>query len=125
VRRSALRVRTAGLEAREGAPAEAQAVTAARAFGADLSRHAAHRITADDVAWADLVLAMEGHQAARLATKTAQARHKTRLLGDFLPSAPFAIPDPWGRDDAFFRDVFERIAAATEALCRALESRRT
>lgn len=124
-RRPALRVRTAGFEAREGAPAEAQAVTAARAFGADLSRHAAHCLTEDDLAWADLLLAMEGHQAARLAREAAEARHKTRLLGDFLPSAPFAIPDPWGRDDAFFRAVFQRIAEATDALCRALQGRRS
>jgi protein-tyrosine phosphatase len=124
-RRPALHVRTAGFEAREGAPAEAQAVAAARAFGADLSGHAAHCLTADDLAWADLVLAMEGHQAARLAGASAEAGQKTRLLGDFLPRAPFAIPDPWGRDDAFFRAVFGRITEATAALCRALQGRRS
>jgi hypothetical protein len=63
---------------------------------------------------------MEGHQAARLAGDGAEVRGKTRLLGDFLPSGPFAIPDPWGRDDAFFGAVFGRIAEATDALCHAL-----
>jgi protein-tyrosine phosphatase len=117
------RVRSAGLQANAGCPSEPAARRAAARFGVDLGSHAARALEADDVAWADLILGMEGHHAVRLARLWPPAAARTRLLGDFLPSPPFTIHDPWGRDDEFFDRVFERIAVAAEQLSTRLAAR--
>jgi low molecular weight protein-tyrosine phosphatase len=110
-----LTVRSAGFAATAGKPAEPSAVRAAARFGVPLEAHVARRLSAEDVAWADLVLAMEGHHVARIPADRATAR-KVHLLGDFLPVPPFALEDPWGRSDEVFDAVFARIALAVRRL---------
>jgi protein-tyrosine phosphatase len=119
-RAPALEVRSSGLHAAPGRPAEAAATRAAAAFGVDLAGHAARTMDAADAAWADLVLGMEGHHVAAVRAAWPEARRKTLLLGDFLPGPPYGIEDPWGRDDAFFAETFERIRLATERLAARL-----
>jgi protein-tyrosine phosphatase len=116
----ALAVRSAGLHAVAGRPAEPAARRIAAAFGVDLEGHAAHRLDRADVHWADLILGMEGHHAAAVRRGWPEARPKAHLLGDFLASPPYRIEDPWGREDAVFRATFERIAGAVERLAARL-----
>jgi protein-tyrosine phosphatase len=115
-----LDVRSAGLEAVEGRPAEDAARRIALAFGVDLAGHAAHRMNAGDAAWADLILGMEGHHVAGVLRAWPGGRGKTFLLGDFLAEPPFRIDDPWGREDAFFRTTFARIDEAVARLAARL-----
>lgn len=121
--RPELALRSAGLLAGAGAPADATAQRVAARFGVDLAAHAARRLADEDVDWADLILAMEGQHVARLARQWPAGGSKTRLLGDFLPSPPFAIRDPWGQGEDVFARTFERIEAAVEQLSARLAAR--
>lgn len=121
-RASALDVRSSGLEAREGKPAQPFARDVATEWGLDLEAHGAHRMEVDDVEWADLVIAMEGWQVAEIVRRWPGAEPKTHLLGDFLDEGPFGISDPYGHERDVFVTVFGRIDEATEALVSALES---
>jgi low molecular weight protein-tyrosine phosphatase len=113
-------VRSAGLEAVEGRAAEDAALRAALAFGVDLAHHSAHRMNAEDAAWADLILGMEGHHIAGVERAWPIGKGKTFSLGDFLERPPHHIDDPWGREDAFFQLTFDRIGRATDRLAERL-----
>jgi len=115
-------VHSAGLEAREGKAAEPGASRMALRHGIDMRAHAAHRMQADDVGWADLIIAMEGYQCARVRRRWPEGTAKTHLLGDFLERRPFLIADPYGQDDDTFATTFDRIAQGVEALASRVEA---
>jgi protein-tyrosine phosphatase len=119
-RRRDLEVRSAGLAAGAGKPAEPGALRAAPRFGIDLAEHGARPLEREDVAWADLILGMQGRHAREVVRRWPDALSKTFLLGDFLPAPPYAIEDPWGEADTVFVAVFDQIAGATDALCERL-----
>jgi len=113
-----LEVRSAGLEAGEYNPAQPGALRIAPEFNLDLTQHASHRLNAEDVAWADLIVGMTGRHQAAVLHRFPTGRAKMRLLGDYLPDTPHAIEDPWGYHDDFFRSVFERIALADQRIAQ-------
>ena len=115
-----LEVRSAGLEARDGKPAETAARRVAHRHGIDLDGHAAHRMRAEDVRWADLILGMEGYQGAAVRRRWSEGSSKTFLLADFLSEGPYLIRDPYGQDDEAFADVFDRIELGVDAIARLL-----
>jgi protein-tyrosine phosphatase len=115
-----LEVRSAGLAAREGKPAEPGARRIATRFGLDLATHAAHRMEAADVDWADLILGMQGHHKTAVARRWPDSGARNQLLGDFLAAPPHAIEDPWGLPDDVFQQTFEKIVAALVELERRL-----
>jgi protein-tyrosine phosphatase len=120
--RPQLVVRSAGFEARNGDPAEPNAIVVAAEFGVDLSDHAAHRIAEVDVAWADLIVGMTGRHHAMLRDRWPAHASKTRLLGDFLEAPPHRLIDPWGCPPEAFRAVYARIVDATGRLSSCLPS---
>lgn len=120
VRCPGLEIRSAGLEARDGKPPEPPALRVAREMGLDLVAHAAHRLDAEDIEWADLIIAMQGRHVACIQQRWPGGEAGVRLLGDFLPGPPHAIEDPWGREDDVFRSVFDRIVRANERLAELL-----
>lgn len=111
-----IEIRSAGLEAGEGDPAQPGALRIAAGFDIDLSDHAAHRLDSKDMDWADLVIGMTGRHQATVQRRWPQGRAKVRLLGDYLPDTPHAIEDPWGQDDAVFLAIFQRIALANQRI---------
>lgn len=117
-----LQVRSGGFEAREGDPAEPDAIRVASEFGVDLSDHAAHRITLDDLEWAHLVVGMTGRHHGMLRDRWDEHSSKIRMLGDFLEARPHSIPDPWGCPQAEFRSVYHQIRLATTRLSARLAS---
>lgn len=117
----ALEVRSAGLAASGDDPAPEAAVRAASRRNIDLASHRTRRVSDQDVADADLILGMQGRHAAELVRRWPDCEARVRLLGDFLPEPPFAIADPWGRDDAFFDTVFARVEAAVARLAQRIE----
>ena len=100
--RHGARTRSAGLrDRRVGRPAHPDMVTAAADLGYDLADHRGVQVTADLVAWADTVLAMDQAVLDELATGTdPDQHHKLRL---YLPGRD--VPDPWGRPPHVFADV--------------------
>ena len=113
-------VRSAGfLESGRPAPREAVSVAAER--GVNLTPHRSTQVTAETVAWADLVIVMDERQAARIGAM-APAGTLVERLGDFDPRAidTRMIIDPIDRDRAFFSRVYGRIDACCDVLTRAL-----
>ena len=122
-RRPDLEVRSAGLEARNGKPAEAAAQRVAQRYGVDLATHGAHRLREEDVAWADVILAMEGYQCDEVRSRYPGYDTQVVLLGDFFEAGPFLIDDPYGQEDDAFTTAFDRIVAATERFAAAAGAR--
>lgn len=123
--RGNLSVRSAGLSASEGELADSAALRVARQLGVVLDSHRTHRVNHEDLAWSHLILGMEGHHAAGIRRFGLEYARKTRLLGDFLPSPPYQIEDPWGRSDEVFAMTFDRILIAVGKLTQILEPTRT
>jgi protein-tyrosine phosphatase len=89
--RHGVKVLSAGIVATDGVRATAQAIQAARAMGADISRHRSRNLTRELIKEADVVFCMtDSHvsQARRIAPDEA---HKIRML-DALGD----VPDPVG-----------------------------
>ncbi len=120
-KRGDLSVRSAGLAASEGEPADGAALRVARGLGVAMDAHRTHRVNPGDLAWSHLILGMEGHHAAGIRHFGLEYARKTRLLGDFLPSPPYQIEDPWGRGDEVFAMTFDRIVIAVQQLTQILE----
>jgi protein-tyrosine phosphatase len=76
-----------GLFASEGSPGAPHAVEAAKALGADMSRHRTHRVTAADLGDADRIIAMTISHARTLASLAPECTERIELLdpehGDF------------------------------------------
>jgi protein-tyrosine phosphatase len=118
-----LEVKSAGLDTEPGSPAAPGAIRTARRFDVDLGDHAARSLEPELLRWADLIVGMQGRHSTQLSRNWGIAPGKIRLLGDFLPSPPHAISDPWGESDAVFIAAFERIEEAVRRLAAALQSR--
>jgi protein-tyrosine phosphatase len=118
----ALEVRSRGLAAGAGAPADRDAVRAAARLGVRLDDHVAELLRHEDLAWADLLLVMQGRHVARVRALAPEAAGKLRLLGDFLAEPPYEIPDPWGLPDDVFDRVFARTLAAVRRVAVLLEA---
>lgn len=121
--RPGLVVRSAGFEARDGDPAERNAIEVAREFGIDLRDHAARRLSERDLVWADLVIGMTGRHQGMLRDRWPAYAGKLRLLGDFLEAPPHGLEDPWGETPEVFRAVYGRIEAAAARLAHRLPAR--
>ena len=120
-KREDLSVRSAGLAASEGNPANDAALRVSRQLGVTLDAHRTRHMGDADLAWAHLVLGMEGHHAAGIRRFGPEHAGKARLLGDFLPAPPYRIDDPWGQSDEVFARTFDRIGIAVRELARILE----
>lgn len=115
-----LEVRSAGFAAGQGDPAEPLAIAVAAEFGIDLADHAAHRLDRATADWADLVVGMTGRHHGMVLDRFPDRVERVRLLGDYLPAAPFGLEDPWGRPAEAFRAVYGRIEAANARLAEQL-----
>ena len=87
-----LTVASAGTSSLTGEPATPEAVTAARAHGADLSGHRARPLTPTRLAGSDLIYAAESRHARVVAEYDPEAAARTRAI---LPGGG-DLPDPYG-----------------------------
>ena len=76
-------VKSAGWDARVGAPAGPLARNCAKALGLDLSQHRAQSVSADLCQRADLVLAFTPREQAGVQSTYPSTRGRTFLLGQF------------------------------------------
>lgn len=115
---SHVHVASAGTAAHDGARASANAVTVGRRHALGLEGHRSRALTAERVAWADLVLAMgPGHLdgVARLG-----GEEKMRTLGDFAAgdAQGRSVADPFGGPEAAYEETYAELA---ELIGRALD----
>lgn len=97
----------------------ARAVLAERGYDAD--GHRAHRVTADEVAGADVVVAVEPLHLDRLRELVPDAAH-LHLLTDFDPDAEpgSGVVDPWYGGPEGFWDTLASVEAAMPGLMELL-----
>jgi len=100
-----VRVDSAGIHARDGAPPEPFAIAAAAAFGANIATQRARQFETGDFARFDHIIAMDlGHLDFLTATRPSDSTATVRLLledvGEFKR---LEVPDPYQQD----RDAFD------------------
>jgi len=117
-------VRSAGLHAGDGNPADPSAVACAQRMGVSLAAHRSAPVGAELLGWADLVLVMQGSHAAEIERRWPQYSGRVRLLGDFLSAPPHVLPDPYGHDAPVFDRVFARLRSAADGLAARIEAQR-
>jgi len=111
-----------GLTADGRSPPDAAAVLAARRSGLELLPRPSRRAQDVRPTAADLLVAMEPHQARAL--KRAHPRSQVTLLGLWCRSPRPVLADPYGLSDAYFDTCFACIDEGVAALVEQLESRR-
>ena len=108
-----MRIASAGIGARAGAPAYTTTLEIARANGLDLEDHVARQFTASLGQKHSLILAMNtGHRHAMMETAP-QLSGRIMLFDHWTGAA--GIPDPYGHARAIHEDVFARLEMAAQA----------
>lgn len=100
----------------DGDPPDRRSRAAAARRGVDISAQRSRRLTADDFAVFDLVVAMDRENLANMqALRPPSAAARTALLLDYLADEPLHdVPDPYYQDG--FDAVFDLIDRATRAM---------
>ena len=105
-------VRSAGLGALVGMPAEDTAVRLMDARGVDIAPHRAVQITGDMCRQSELVLVMSAEQRRRLEQLYPLARGKVFRIGEFDKRD---VPDPYRQPEAAFREALQLIDSGVHA----------
>jgi protein-tyrosine phosphatase len=105
-------IRSAGLAAPVGAPADPMAIEFAAARGLDLSVHRAQHVTFAMCRAADLILVMEQRHAAELRRRYPQVWGKVFRLGE---AAHLDIADPYRKPRKTFEAACIDVAAGVAA----------
>lgn len=111
---------SAGVSAEEqGHPMDPRAVAVLRDNGYVPGPHTAHKITADEIRGASMLIGMEPLHLARIKQIVPDAEN-LYLMSDFDPSAEpgSGIDDPWYGDDSDFQTALDQIKAAMPEVIR-------
>jgi protein-tyrosine phosphatase len=115
----AVEVRSAGIGALQGAPADDTVQRIAQEHGLQLDAHRGQQVTTALTRWADLILVMEPHHLQYILRTDPTARGKTFLLGHWLPTQT-DIADPYRKSEDSYRQAHTRIAEAVQSWRTAL-----
>lgn len=115
---------SAGVSAEEaGHGIDPRAIATLQSAGYQPGPHVAHKVTAEEIRDADMVIGMQPIHLRKIKELVPEA-HPLYLLTDFDPNAVpgSAIEDPWYGDDSDFQVTLDQIEAAMpEVLKRARE----
>lgn len=109
-----LRVRSAGLQALVGEPADPLTAAAAAAQGVNLKEHVSQQMTSELGAAHDLILVMENAHRIQIATQMPQLSGRTLLFGHWLDSG-VDVPDPFRRPMGVHESTVTLIRKAADA----------
>jgi protein-tyrosine phosphatase len=101
-----MQVRSAGLNALSGMPADETAVRLMLSRGIDIAAHRALQITRELCLHADLVLVMSADQRKRLEKMYPAACGRVFRLGEY---SKFDVPDPFRQAEKAFRESLQLI----------------
>jgi protein-tyrosine-phosphatase/glycosyltransferase involved in cell wall biosynthesis len=126
----ALRVFSAGLQARQGTSSPAMAIEAAKDFGIDLQPHRAGPLTEEMVAAADMLIAMEPGQIGEMRRRYPHKRRNIFLLPLFADGwdhkyfgwRRYHIQDPYGKGREAFVESFGRVKESVDGLIGKLKN---
>jgi protein-tyrosine phosphatase len=94
--------------------ASGTSVEVMRELGIDLASHRSQGVAMGILARADVVYVMERKHEQKLLADQPALRGKVRLLGALDDPANPEIPDPIGKDRAFYLAVRDRIVACVD-----------
>jgi protein-tyrosine phosphatase len=114
-------IRSAGFHPVAQRPSPARHVTMCRQYGVALDDHRSAVATADDVAWADLIVLMDRHNWV-MSTRLGAQPERIVWLGALTPG-PVDIADPYQLTDEQASHVITRLQAGSDALIAALSGR--
>jgi protein-tyrosine phosphatase len=103
-------VRSAGLGALVGMPADDMAVRLMKERGIDIAQHRAQQINRALCMQADMVMVMDGEQRDRLEEMYPQARGRIFRIGEYTNRD---IPDPYRQPENAFRSALTLIDEGT------------
>lgn len=104
-----------GIATYQSAPATEKAVSAAAAYGVDISSHRSQNISEDDMRTADFVYGMTSGHARALASQFPQYRDK------IIPMPTGDVPDPFGGSSEIYEETARRISMALDEIIRSLK----
>ncbi|MBZ2168433.1 low molecular weight protein-tyrosine-phosphatase [Marinobacter sp. F4216] len=112
-------IESAGVGALVGKPADPTSVEVLREHGIDAGGHRARPVTAEMLAHADLILAMEEKHLKHLYDMAPQVRGKAFLFGKWIDDLP--VPDPYRQQRPAFDHAFKLIDQASDAWLKYLD----
>lgn len=104
-------VRSAGLDALEGEPADATAIALMRERGLDLGQHRGRQLDERLLMQSDLVLVMESGHRKWIEAEWPHAKGRVFRWGHW---SNFDVPDPYRRGEREFREVLALIDKGLE-----------
>lgn len=107
-----IEVRSAGLGALVGQPADPTACSLMTELGIDIAAHRACQIDAQMVQWSDLILTMDRAQSEALQASSVSSRGKIYTLGQWNA---IDIPDPYRHPREVFEQTLELIRHNVES----------
>lgn len=108
-----IQVRSAGIGALVGQPADETVLFVAAAdaaLSAALTSHKAQQVGLQQTRWADLILVMEAHHMQYIVRMDPTARGKTFLLGHWLGAK--SVGDPYLKHEEVYRETHAQIEQA-------------
>lgn len=114
---------SAGLHTVAGRASPDDAVNVADELGVDLSDHRSKPVTAEQLAWSDLVVVMDLLNYHDLRREFGDLDEKTRFLGIFSGEG-YEISDPYGEGLEGFRTLYGDVVRSVDGLADALEAER-
>lgn len=106
-----------------GSPPDARASEAAMRRGYDLSALRARKVTPEDLAGFDYVLAMDEENVRALKALAPELEHKVRLFTEFSSTPTPAVPDPYKGGAEGFERVLDLVEDAARGLLRDVRKR--
>jgi protein-tyrosine-phosphatase/predicted ATP-grasp superfamily ATP-dependent carboligase len=106
---------SAGFLQHDGRPSPPHIVTAAKSLGVDVSGARAQRVTASQIAAANLIVCMDLAHLELIEREFPEALDKTTLLGLFADDGPAEIRDPYDLSPSATRVVLQQMLRAIDA----------
>lgn len=107
---------SAGFHQHEGRSCPEKIQRIGNSFGVDLSAHRSRRVTAELLANADLVIAMDKENLNCLGSEFSSVMERTTLLGLFGNPPALAIADPYLADEVITHRICEQVRSSVEGL---------
>ncbi len=118
--KSSVSISSAGIHALRGMPATTEAELAAQLKGYDLSKHQSRPVSDVLLEEADLVLCMEAEQAAYLKGRFPICAPRIFTLKEYANGKGGDIPDPYGQDIFFYKEIMNQIDSEINRIKRKL-----
>ncbi|HEU4416010.1 MAG TPA: ATP-grasp domain-containing protein [Candidatus Angelobacter sp.] len=117
-----IEIESAGFHDHRGRTSPEKILRVARSFGIDLAGHRSARVNREQLERADLIIAMDMENMARLKNEFPESLSRTTLLGLFADPATVAIDDPYQADDAATNHACAVVRSGVKGLCLWLDA---